>query len=134
METRNSGDGTLETQHLEPVNLTEKFAAFTELWSPKIVGRVNDVVLKVAKLHGEFPWHRHDEEDELFLVVKGRLRLDFRDGERFLAEGEFLVVPRGVEHRPVADEEAHVVLIEPASTVNTGNIRNDRTVLDPEWI
>jgi mannose-6-phosphate isomerase-like protein (cupin superfamily) len=119
---------------LEPVSLREKFAAFSELWSPKIVGRVNDVLVKVVKLQGEFPWHVHEAEDELFLVVRGQLRLQFRDGERVVGEGEFLVVPRGVEHRPVADAEVHVVLIEPAGTVNTGNLRNERTVEDPEWI
>jgi mannose-6-phosphate isomerase-like protein (cupin superfamily) len=124
----------MAAQRPEAVNLAEKFAAFTDRWSPKIVGRVNDVLVKVAKLKGEFPWHVHEAEDELFLVVKGTLRLQFRHGERTLREGEFLVVPKGVEHRPVADEEVHIVLIEPAGTVNTGNLRNERTVEDPEWI
>jgi mannose-6-phosphate isomerase-like protein (cupin superfamily) len=124
----------MAAQRPEAVNLAEKFGAFTDRWSPKIVGRVNDVLVKVAKLKGEFSWHVHEAEDELFLVVKGTLRLQFRDGERLVGEGEFLVVPRGVEHRPVADDEVHVVLIEPASTVNTGNLRNERTVEDPEWI
>lgn len=116
------------------VNLSEKFRQFSELWTPKVVGRVNDTHVKLAKLHGEFTWHAHENEDELFLVVKGRLRLQFRDRETVLEEGEFLIVPRGVEHRPVADEEAHVLLVEPATTVNTGNVVNERTVRRLDWI
>lgn len=119
---------------MKKVNLAEKFELFTELWTPKVVGQVNDMQVRVAKLHGEFPWHTHEHEDELFLVVKGRLRLEFRDRQVLLEPGEFLIVPRGVEHRPIADEEAHVVLIEPASTLNTGNVRNERTVEELEWI
>jgi mannose-6-phosphate isomerase-like protein (cupin superfamily) len=117
-----------------PVNLRAKFAAFSEYWSPKIAGQVNDVHVKLAKLKGEFAWHAHEAEDELFLVVRGRLKIEFRDGERWLDEGEFLIVPRGVEHRPIADDEVHVVLIEPAGTLNTGNIRDRHTVDEPEWI
>lgn len=124
----------MRARGIETVNLNEKFAAFTELWSPKIVGQVNDVHVKLAKLKGEFPWHLHEAEDEMFLVVKGRLRLDFRDRALWLGEGEFVVVPRGVEHRPVAKEEVHVVLIEPAGTLNTGNVRSERTVDELEWI
>jgi mannose-6-phosphate isomerase-like protein (cupin superfamily) len=116
------------------VNLREKLSLFDEHWSPKIVGQVNDVHVKVAKLEGEFPWHTHEEEDELFLVLKGRLTLELRDRVVVLDAGEFLVVPRGVEHRPVAEDEVHVVLIEPATTLNTGNVRNERTVTAPEWI
>lgn len=116
------------------VNLREKLALFDDLWTPRIVGQVNDVLVKVAKLEGAFPWHTHEEEDELFLVLSGRLILEFRDRAVELEEGEFLVVPRGVEHRPVAAEEVHVVLIEPATTVNTGNIRNGHTVASPDWI
>ncbi|HSJ27932.1 MAG TPA: cupin domain-containing protein [Acidimicrobiia bacterium] len=119
---------------MDKINLAAKLATFTEHWSPKIVGQVNDVHVKVAKLKGEFAWHHHETEDELFLVVKGRLRLEFRDRHVWLDEGEFLVVPRGVEHRPVAEEEVHLVLIEPAGTLNTGNVRNARTVDEPEWI
>lgn len=119
---------------MDKINLEAKLATFTEHWSPKIVGQVNDVHVKVAKLKGEFAWHHHETEDELFLVVKGRLRLEFRDRHVWLDEGEFLVVPRGVEHRPVAEEEVHLVLIEPAGTLNTGNVRNERTVDEPEWI
>lgn len=110
------------------VNLADKFAAFDDHWNPKVVGRVNDFHVKLAKLKGEFVWHRHDQEDELFLVVKGRLRIRLRDGEVELGAGEFYVVPRGTEHLPVADDECHVLLLEPASTLNTGNVVNERTV------
>ncbi len=112
---------------LEKVNLARKFAAFSEHWSPRIVGELNGQQVKLAKLLGTFDWHHHEEEDELFLVVKGSLTLRLRDGDVVLNEGEFFIVPRGVEHQPVAEEEAHVVLFEPASTLNTGNLRNERT-------
>jgi mannose-6-phosphate isomerase-like protein (cupin superfamily) len=113
---------------MEKVNLVEKLALFTGHWKPKIVGELNGQQVKLVKFQGEFVWHHHDHEDELFLVVKGRFRMEFRDRHVWLEEGEFLVVPRGVEHRPVAEEEAHVLLFEPASTLNTGNVRNERTV------
>ena len=113
---------------LEKVNLAEKFSLFAESWSPKIVGELNDAYVKVVKLEGEFVWHHHDDEDELFWVVSGRLRMELRDGEVILEPGELLVVPRGVEHRPVAEGETHVVLIEPKTTLNTGNVRDERTV------
>ncbi len=120
------------------VNLAEKFASFTERWSPKIVGELNDSHVKVAKLQGEFIWHHHAEEDELFLVVSGTLRMKLREegGERELTirPGEFVVVPHGVEHLPVADEEVQVVLLEPRSTLNTGNLVNERTKSEPERI
>jgi mannose-6-phosphate isomerase-like protein (cupin superfamily) len=103
------------------VNLAEKFSLFDERWSPKIVGELNGQHVKLVKLLGEFVWHHHDDEDELFLVVKGRFRMEYRDREEWIEAGEFVVVPRGVEHRPVAEEEAHVMLFEPAGTVNTGN-------------
>lgn len=112
----------------EKVNLAEKFAQFAERWSPKIVGELNDSYVKLAKLEGEFVWHHHEKEDELFLVVVGRLRMRFRDGEVVIDPGEFLIVPRGIEHLPVADEECRVLLLEPKSTLNTGNIANERTV------
>ena len=116
------------------VNLAERFDRFTEHWSPKIVGEVNEVHVKLAKLSGEFVWHQHEGEDELFLVVKGRLRIQFRTGDRELGAGEFIVVPRGVEHCPVAvTDEVHVVLLEPKGTVNTGNAVSERTVL-PEHL
>jgi mannose-6-phosphate isomerase-like protein (cupin superfamily) len=113
---------------MEKVNLRQKFDLFSEFWRPKIVGELNGHQVKLVKFQGEFLFHHHDDEDELFLVVKGRFRMEFRDRQVWLEEGEFLIVPRGVEHRPVAEEEAHVLLFEPASTLNTGNVRNDRTV------
>jgi mannose-6-phosphate isomerase-like protein (cupin superfamily) len=117
------------------VNLADKFRRFTELWSPKIVGEVNDLHVKVVKLKGEFVWHHHETEDELFLVVAGRLRMQLRDGNRDVGPGEFIVVPRGVEHCPLAlTDEVHVVLLEPKSTLNTGNVTNERTVRAPEAI
>lgn len=112
---------------MEKVNLAEKLAAFSKHWQPRVVGALNGQHVKVVKLKGEFVWHHHESEDEMFLVLKGRLRIEFRDHEVDLEEGEFTIVPRGVEHRPVADEEAHVLLFEPASTLNTGNVVNERT-------
>lgn len=118
---------------LDKVTLEEKFAAFSDHWSPKIAGQLNGQQVKLAKLKGAFEWHHHEEEDELFLVHRGRFRMELRDGVVELSAGDFLIVPRGVEHRPVADEEAEVVLFEPASTLNTGNVRSARTRerLDP---
>ncbi|MCI0419451.1 MAG: cupin domain-containing protein [Acidobacteria bacterium] len=113
---------------MEKVNLTQKLQLFQEHWQPKIVAELNGQLVKVVKFHGPFVWHHHEQEDELFLVVKGRFRMEFRDRQVWLEEGEFLTVPRGVEHRPVAEEEAHVLLFEPASTLNTGSVRNERTV------
>ncbi|MGH7137084.1 MAG: cupin domain-containing protein, partial [Pirellulales bacterium] len=113
---------------LEPVNVQDKFGRFSDYWSQKIVGELNGQLVKLVKLRGEFVWHKHDNEDELFLVVKGHLRIEFRERHVWLNEGEFLIVPRGVEHRPVAEEEVHVMLFEPASTLNTGNVQSDRTV------
>ena len=113
---------------LEKVNLSDKFSLFGEHWSPKIAGEVNDSYVKLVKLQGNFVWHKHDEEDEMFLVVKGSIVIRLRDGDVRLGEGEFVVIPRGVEHMPVADEEAHVVLFEPKTTLNTGNVEGERTV------
>jgi len=113
---------------IEPVRLSEKFARFTEHWSPKVVGELNGQQVKLVKFQGAFAWHHHDREDELFLVHRGTFRMEFRDGTVELSAGDFLVVPRGVEHRPVADEEVEVLLFEPASTLNTGNVRDARTV------
>jgi mannose-6-phosphate isomerase-like protein (cupin superfamily) len=112
---------------VDKVSLAEKFATFDDLWSPKVAAELNGQQVKLAKLHGEFVWHQHDDEDELFLVVSGRLRIEFRDRVVELGAGEFLVVPRGVEHKPVAEELCEVVLFEPASTLNTGNVREQRT-------
>src|ERR1700731_2785305 len=114
--------------NMKKVNLQEKFAKFADRWQPKIVGELNGQQVKLVKFLGPFVWHHHDNEDELFLVVKGRFRMEFRDRHVWLEAGEFLIVPRGVEHRPVADEEAHVLLFEPASTLNTGNGQNERPV------
>lgn len=116
---------------MEKVSLTDKLAEFSELWSPRIVGELNGQHVKLVKLDGEFIWHHHDAEDELFLVLKGRLDIHFRDRVVNLEPGEFVIVPRGVEHKPVAADEAHVLLFEPISTLNTGNIRNERTVDSP---
>jgi mannose-6-phosphate isomerase-like protein (cupin superfamily) len=113
---------------VDKVNIKDRFALFDEHWSPKIVGELNGQHVKLVKLLGEFVWHHHDEEDELFLLVKGRFRIEFRDRSVSLEEGEYIVVPRGVEHRPVVDEEAHILLFEPASTLNTGNIRGEMSV------
>ena len=114
---------------MEPVNLKEKFTLFEDVWSPKIIGELNDAYVKVVKFRGEFVWHHHEREDELFLVVQGRLRMQFRTGDRDLGPGELIIVPRGVEHCPLAlTEDVHVVLLEPKTTVNTGNVRNERTI------
>jgi mannose-6-phosphate isomerase-like protein (cupin superfamily) len=110
------------------VPLAAALARFSDHWSPKIVGEVNDAHIKLAKLKGEFVWHHHEAEDELFLVLAGRMTMRFRDGDVPLETGEMIVVPRGVEHMPVADEECHVMLVEPKSTLNTGNVVGDRTV------
>ena len=119
---------------MEKVNLALKLSRFDEPWSPRIVAELNGQHVKLAKLKGEFVWHRHEQEDELFLVLKGRLTLCFRDRDVVLEPGEMLVVPRGVEHLPVAEEEVHVLLFEPAGTLNTGDARNERTVERPERI
>ena len=113
---------------MHSINLSEKFSSFSDYWSPKILGELNDSYVKAVKLKGEFVWHHHDNEDELFLVTKGLLRMKFRDREEIVQEGEFIIVPRGVEHLPIADDETHIVLLEPKSTLNTGNIQNERTV------
>ena len=118
----------------EKVNLAEKFSRFSEHYRPKVVGEVNDFQVKLVKLKGEFIWHHHENEDELFLVVKGKLIIHLRDRKVELNEGEFLIVPKGVEHKPVAEEECHVVLLEPKSTLNTGNVRNERTVAELQRI
>jgi mannose-6-phosphate isomerase-like protein (cupin superfamily) len=116
------------------ISLSEKLALFSDYWSPKIVGEINDSHVKLVKLKGEFVWHHHENEDELFLVIKGKLLIKLRDGDVTLEEGEMVIIPRGVEHMPVAEEEAHVLLLEPKSTVNTGNAGGERTVAAPEWI
>jgi mannose-6-phosphate isomerase-like protein (cupin superfamily) len=119
---------------MDKVNLAQKFALIHEYWSPKIAGDLNDHFLKLAKLKGEFVWHHHDNEDELFLVTRGRLVIQFRDKELTLEEGEFVIVPAGVDHRPIAAEEVHAVLLEPKSTVNTGNVVDERTLTELDRI
>ncbi|MCC8437751.1 cupin domain-containing protein [Brevibacillus sp. M2.1A] len=119
---------------VEKVNLAEKFSLFDEHWSPKIAGEINDSYVKLVKLKGEFVWHQHENEDEMFLVVKGKLLIKFRDKDIWLNEGEFVIVPKGVEHMPVAEEEVHVLLLEPKSTLNTGDQVNEKTVTDLERI
>ena len=116
------------------INIAEKFGLFTDHWNPRIVGELNGQHVKLAKLKGEFMWHSHENEDEMFLVIKGTLRMKFRDQEKVINPGEFIVVPRGVEHCPVAEEEVEVMLFEPASTVNTGEERNERTVTNLEQL
>jgi len=115
------------------VDLSQKFSLFHEHWSPRIVGELNDSYVKLAKLKGEFVWHKHENEDELFLVVKGTLVIKLHERDLVIHEGEFAIIPRGVEHCPVAEEEVHVMLLEPKSTVNTGDQVNERTV-EAQWI
>ncbi len=115
---------------IEKVNLARKFDLFDEYWSPHIAGEVNDAYVKLVKFKGEFVWHQHETEDELFLVVKGHLTIRLRDGDVELDAGEFAVIPRGVEHLPIASQEVQVVLLEPKSTLNTGNVQSERTISD----
>jgi mannose-6-phosphate isomerase-like protein (cupin superfamily) len=119
---------------VDKINLAQKLALFSEPWSPRVVADVNDCQVKLARLQGEFVWHRHEHEDELFLVLEGRFRMDFRDRQVWLERGELIVVPRGVEHRPVAEQEAQVLLVEPRGTLNTGDVREARTVDQPARI
>lgn len=123
-----------ETLTIEKVILTEKLGSFQDYWSPKVVGELNDSFVKLVKLKGEFVWHHHDAEDELFLVIKGALLMRLRDRDVRVEEGEFIIIPRGVEHVPVAEDEVHVLLLEPKSTLNTGNVVNERTVTDLDCI
>ncbi len=118
----------------QPINLQEKLGRISELWSPRIIARMNDYHFKLAKLHGEFIWHDHPETDEVFLVLKGTLEIEFRDGKVTLNEGEIYVVPKGVEHKPFAENECHIMLIEPAGTVNTGEIVDAHTAPNDVWI
>jgi mannose-6-phosphate isomerase-like protein (cupin superfamily) len=116
------------------VDLKEKFSLFNEYWKPKIAGELNGQYVKLAKLKGEFVWHHHENEDELFMVIKGKLTIKLKDEEIKLHEGQFFIIPRGVEHLPVAEEECHVMLFEPKSVLNTGNTKNEKTVETPEQI
>ena len=118
----------------QSINFEEKLLKFSEHWSPKIIAQLNDYHLKLAKVQGEFVWHDHPETDEVFIVVKGQLKILFRDGDVLLNEGEMFVVPKGVEHKPVAENECHILLIEPAGTVNTGDVKDDLTAPNNIWI
>jgi len=113
---------------MEKINLKQKFSLFQDHWSPKIIGEVNDNFVKLAKLKGEFLWHHHENEDELFVVVKGKLVMNFRDKQVEVNEGEIIIVPKGVDHKPVSEGETHIMLIEPKATLHTGNVKNERTV------
>ena len=119
---------------MDKINLLQKFSLFSDQWSPKLVAELNGQHVKLAKLEGPFIWHHHETEDELFMVIKGRLKMELRDGDIVLEEGEMLVVPRGIEHRPVAEEEVWLMMFEPASTLNTGNAGGERTVAELETI
>lgn len=112
---------------MQTINIESKLSLFSDYWNPRIVGELNGQHVKLVKLKGEFVWHHHDHEDELFLVVKGVLKMEFRDRTEIIRQGEMIIVPKGVEHRPVGDEEVHVMLFEPATTLNTGNVKNERT-------
>jgi mannose-6-phosphate isomerase-like protein (cupin superfamily) len=125
---------SLSSVDLEKANLLEKLTLFDEHWSPKVVGELNGQHVKLVKLLGEFVWHHHEDEDEMFLVVEGRFRMEFRDREVWIEEGEFIVVPRGIEHRPVAEEEASVLLFEPVGTLNTGDVTDGLTKAELERI
>lgn len=119
---------------MDKINIQQKLSLFSEHWQPKIVGELNGQMVKLVKFQGPFTWHHHETEDEMFMVVKGRFRMEFRDRTEWIEEGEFIVVPHGVEHRPVADEETHVLLFEPASTLNTGNVTDEFTAPELERI
>ena len=118
----------------KPINFKEKLSLFSEQWSPRVIAQLNDYHFKLAKVQGEFVWHDHPETDEVFIVVNGHLDILFRDGKVSLEEGEMFVVPKGVEHKPVAENECQILLIEPAGTVNTGNVVNEKTVTNNIWI
>jgi mannose-6-phosphate isomerase-like protein (cupin superfamily) len=116
------------------INFEDKLAKFSEHWSPKIIAQMNDYHFKIVKVYGEFVWHDHPKTDEVFMVLKGQLEIHFRDGKATLNEGEMFVVPKGVEHKPVAGEGCHLLLVEPAGTVNTGEMVNERTAANDVWI
>lgn len=119
---------------MNKININEKFSLFTEYWSPKIVGELNGQSVKLAKFKGEFVWHKHDDEDEMFMVIKGLLKIEFRDKIETISENEFIIVPKGVEHKPVAEEEVWIMLFEPATTLNTGDTENELTKHNLDWI
>jgi mannose-6-phosphate isomerase-like protein (cupin superfamily) len=118
----------------QAINFQEKLAKFSEHWSPKIIAQINDYHFKIVKVQGEFIWHDHPKTDEVFIVLKGQLEIQFRDGSVVLNEGEMFVVPKGMEHKPIAAEECHILLVEPAGTLNTGDVVNERTAANDVWI
>jgi mannose-6-phosphate isomerase-like protein (cupin superfamily) len=118
----------------QPINLSDKFSKFSQKWSPRIVAQMNDYHFKITRLEGEFIWHDHPETDEVFIVLKGQLEIQFHDGSVVLNEGEMFVVSKGIEHKPIAARECHILLVEPAGTMNTGDVVNERTVTDSVWI
>ena len=124
----------VKIMNYQPINFEEKLGKFSEQWSPRINAQMNDYHFKIVKVQGEFVWHDHPETDEVFIVLKGRLEIQFRDGRVILREGEMFVVQKGLEHRPVAEEECHILLVEPAGTINTGDIVNERTAANDVWI
>ena len=124
----------MKIMNYQPINFEEKLGKFSEQWSPRIIAQMNDYHFKIVKVQGEFVWHDHPETDEVFIVLKGRLEIQFRDGRVILREGEMFVVQKGLEHRPVAEEECHILLVEPAGTINTGDIVNERTAANDVWI
>jgi mannose-6-phosphate isomerase-like protein (cupin superfamily) len=129
-----SGMISRERQKMKKINLREKLSLFTEHWTPKIIGELNGQYVKLAKLKGDFIWHKHDDEDELFMILKGSLVMELRDERIVLNAGDVFIVPKGVDHKPIAEEEAHVMLFEPVSTAHTGDVESDMTVKDQEWI
>lgn len=117
-----------------PINFREKLSMFTEHWSPKIIAQMNDYHFKIVKVQGEFVWHHHSETDEVFIVLKGPLEIQFHDGNVLLHDGEMFVVPKGIEHKPVAEHECHILLVEPSGTINTGEVVNERTAANDVWM
>jgi mannose-6-phosphate isomerase-like protein (cupin superfamily) len=120
--------------NLQPIDIDQKFSLFTEHWSPKVIGKINNYLVKIGKLQGDFVWHTHDETDELFLVNKGVLRVDLREGPVYVKKGQMFIVSKGIEHRTHADEECELIMFEPETTLNTGNVKGEKTVEHLEWI
>ena len=127
-------NNNVKIMNYQSINFEEKLAKFSEHWSPRIIAQMNDYHFKIVKVQGEFVWHDHPETDEVFMVLKGRLEIQFRDGRVLVREGEMFVVPKGLEHKPAAEEECHILLVEPAGTINTGDIVNERTAASDVWI
>ena len=127
-------NNNVKIMNYQSINFEEKLAKFSEHWSPRIIAQMNDYHFKIVKVQGEFVWHDHPETDEVFMVLKGRLEIQFREGRVLVREGEMFVVPKGLEHKPAAEEECHILLVEPAGTINTGDIVNERTAASDVWI